>query len=137
MPSERRLTPEEERLWLEARSKGLPLPVFSRSEDRGLVTKAVRPKAKPPASLDLHGYTLAEAHQAVAGYLAAAAAAGLSEVLLVTGKGRNSPVGQATLRSEVPRWLTVPPLAQYVRTVTDAAVEQGGRGALRITLKTR
>ena len=137
MPSERRLTPEEERLWLEARSNGLPLPVFSRREDRALVTKALRPKAKPPASLDLHGYTLAEAHQAVAGYLAAAQAAGLSEVLLVTGKGRNSPMGQATLRSEVPRWLAVPPLAQYVRAVVDAAVEQGGRGALRVTIKSR
>jgi DNA-nicking Smr family endonuclease len=137
MPSERRLTPEEERLWLEARSNGLPLPVFSRREDRALVTKALRPKAKPPASLDLHGYTLTEAHQALAGYLAAAQAAGLSEVLLVTGKGRNSPMGQATLRSEVPRWLAVPPLAQYVRAVVDAAVEQGGRGALLVTIESR
>lgn len=88
------------------------------------------------ASLDLHGLSQEEAHQALARFLARAAQAGRRCVLVVTGKGVKAG-GEGILRASVPRWLNAPELRAQVLAFTYAAPKDGGTGALYILLKRR
>jgi DNA-nicking Smr family endonuclease len=87
------------------------------------------------ASLDLHGLSQEEAHQALARFLARAAQAGRRCVLVVTGKGGKG--GEGVLRASVPRWLNAPELRAHVLAFVHAVPKDGGTGALYILLKRR
>ena len=56
-------------------------------------------------------------------------------VLVVTGRGLNSPGGQAILRSEAESWLTKEPLRRVVLAFCTAQPKDGGAGALYILLR--
>ncbi len=90
------------------------------------------------ARLDLHGMTQAQAHRALASFLARSHAAGKRDVLIVTGKGtrqgaEGSPTG--VLRRTVPRWLAEPALRQLVLATAAALPRDGGGGALYLLLR--
>lgn len=88
------------------------------------------------ASLDLHGLTQEEAHQALARFLTRCAQAGRRCVLVVTGKGVKAG-GAGVLRSSVPRWLNEPALRAQVLAFVHAAPKDGGTGALYVLLRRR
>ncbi len=81
------------------------------------------------AKIDLHGHSLAEAHQALRTALVEAHAAGARKMLVITGKGK---MGGGLLRREVPLWLAAHGL---VRAVAPAHAAHGGDGALYVWLK--
>jgi len=85
-------------------------------------------------SLDLHGRTQDEAHQALSRFLAAAQAAGCRCVLVVTGKGLES---GGTLRHMVPRWLNEGANRERIVAFCPAQARHGGTGALYILLRRR
>jgi DNA-nicking Smr family endonuclease len=90
------------------------------------------------ARLDLHGLTQAEAHRALAGFVARSHAAGKRVLLVVTGKGTRpgadgSPSG--VLRRNVPRWLAEPALRPLVLATAPALSRDGGDGALYLLLR--
>jgi DNA-nicking Smr family endonuclease len=75
--------------------------------------------------LDLHGLGVKDALAATERFVREAAAAGVSEVRIVYGKGRGSPGGRGVLREVVPRWL-----AEDGREwVADAAPDPDATGA--------
>jgi DNA-nicking Smr family endonuclease len=88
--------------------------------------------------LDLHGMTQAEAHRALASFVAKGHAAGKRVLLVVTGKGTRpgtdgSPSG--VLRRIVPRWLAEPALRPLVLATAAALRRDGGDGALYLLLR--
>jgi DNA-nicking Smr family endonuclease len=88
--------------------------------------------------LDLHGMTQAEAHRALASFVAKSHAAGKRVLLVVTGKGTRpgadgSPSG--VLRRTVPRWLAEPALRPLVLATAAALRRDGGDGALYLLLR--
>jgi len=89
------------------------------------------------ARLDLHGMTQIRAHRALHGFLQRAHHAGLSFVLIITGKGR---VGAAesergVLRRQVPQWLALPEFRSLVVGFEEAHIGHGGEGALYVRIR--
>jgi DNA-nicking Smr family endonuclease len=89
--------------------------------------------------VDLHGLTLAEAHDLLARFLRAASAQGARVVLVITGKG--GPAGpereRGVLRRQVPLWLKAPVLRDLVIGFAAAHGSHGGEGALYVRLRRR
>ena len=102
--------------------------------DRSTGLRFRRGQLPVEARLDLHGLTQAEAHGALAGFLAAQQAAGRRCVVVVTGKGV-AREGGGVLRAAVPRWLNEYPNRDRVLAFEYARQKDGGAGALYVLLK--
>jgi DNA-nicking Smr family endonuclease len=84
------------------------------------------------ARLDLHGLSQSEAHDRLIGFIGAQHGRGARCVLVITGRGLRS---GGVLRSQTPRWLSTPPLAEKVLAYAPARVGHGGEGALYVLLR--
>lgn len=87
------------------------------------------------AHLDLHGYAFEDARRAVDEFLASQQKRGRRCVLLVTGKGKNSPGGEGVLRERVPEWLARGPSSRRVLAFASARACDGGVGALVVLMR--
>lgn len=87
------------------------------------------------AHLDLHGMPLEDARAAVDEFLANQQKRGHRCVLLVTGKGKNSPNGHSVLREQVPQWLARGPSSRRVLAFASARPCDGGLGALVVLMR--
>jgi len=133
---------------------GLGAPSFGLTEqsfvlkdvDHNWRQKLRRGKVRPEGRIDLHGMTQDRAHAALSRYIAAAQQRGKRFILVVTGKGGAKADmvelshsayqrGQGVLRTNVPRWLSEPPLASRIVSYYAANAEHGGDGALYVILK--
>jgi len=83
-------------------------------------------------SLDLHGNTSEAARKLLQEFLHEATQRGMRCVLVIHGKGTNSPGGEAVLRKLTRHWLTQHP---QVMGYCDASPGQGGSGAVLVLLK--
>ncbi|MGH6981326.1 MAG: Smr/MutS family protein [Stellaceae bacterium] len=101
--------------------------------DRRQELRLKRGQLPVEARLDLHGMTQAEAHRALAAFVARGHAAGKRTLLVVTGKGTRE--GTGVLRAAVPRWLTEPALRDRVLSIAPAVPRDGGGGALYVLLR--
>jgi DNA-nicking Smr family endonuclease len=111
--------------------------------DRRRFLSMTRGRSTPEARLDLHGLTLAEAHDDLARFLMRCHAAERRLVLVITGKGsgrgRAGPYDPSpgVLRRHVPHWLALPPLDRIVLQTAEAHQRHGGAGALYVYLARR
>lgn len=80
--------------------------------------------------LDLHGFTVQEAFEALEGFLNHHSQTKTAKVEVITGKGRSS---QGLIKSEIFKWLDNPKIGQYIKEMT---LSPDG-GAVFITLKKR
>jgi len=102
-----------------------------------------RGKLDPEARIDLHGMTLAEAHPELIRFILNAHAAGMRLVLVITGKGKQTPdhgpipQRMGVLRHQVPHWLHMAPLGPAVLQVREAHLKHGGGGAYYVYLRKR
>lgn len=99
------------------------------------------------ARLDLHGLRQDDARHRLTAFIRRAADHGLSTVLVITGKGRETEdpyahfsatldrTPRGVLRRNVPRWLEEPDLRPLVVSWTTAAIQHGGDGALYIHIR--
>ena len=87
--------------------------------------------------VDLHGMALDDAKEAVDEFLADRQRWGERCVLVVTGKGRNSPKQVGVLRENIPEWLARGPSARRVLAFATARPCDGGEGALYVLLRNR
>jgi DNA-nicking Smr family endonuclease len=88
--------------------------------------------------LDLHGFTQAEAHDALLHFLRTWQARGARLVLIITGKGLRGDMSvgeRGVLKRMVPMWLGTAEFRSYVIGFESAAVGHGGEGALYVTLR--
>ena len=110
-----------------------PVPPAPILLDRRTRQKIARGHAEIDAKLDLHGYTQAEAHAVLLGFLHRTQARGGRIALVITGKGRGGEIG--ALKRAVPLWLALPEFRSLVIGFETAAISHGGEGALYVRLK--
>jgi|GEM_PF-182848 len=89
----------------------------------------------PEGHLDLHGMNALQAYEAMVGFMRAAYHKGQRTVLLIPGRGRNSPDGMGVLREKVQAWLTHDPFKRVVLAFCTAQPAHGGAGALYVLLR--
>jgi len=87
------------------------------------------------AHLDLHGMTADEAKRAVQEFLLRSMVAGHRCVLLVHGRGRNSPDQRSVLKDRLKQWLTHGELGRRVLAFCTARPYDGGSGATYVLLR--
>ena len=89
----------------------------------------------PEAHLDLHGLNAMQAYQALVGFFRSAWYKGLRTVLIVPGRGKNSPEGIGILRDKLQSWLTQEPFKRVVLAFCTARPADGGPGSVYILLR--
>jgi DNA-nicking Smr family endonuclease len=103
--------------------------------DSRLVRKLRAGEFAQQAHLDLHGMTAEEAKLAVRQFLLRALRAGHRCVLLIHGRGHNSPDRRSVLKESLKSWLTRGELAQIVLAFSTARACDGGAGATYVLLR--
>ncbi len=97
------------------------------------------------ATLDLHGFRQAEAHNRLIRFVESCQSQGFKCVLVITGKGvpdmaqkpRGAENVRGVLRTALPNWLQTPPLDRYVVKYQSAHIHHGGAGAFYLFLRRR
>jgi DNA-nicking Smr family endonuclease len=124
-----------------APSKPTPPPQLAPLERR-LRKQLAQGRSAIDQSIDLHGMTQAQAHQALRGFLTHAQGRGDRLVLVVTGKGAPKGRGMESinfepgvLRRSVPHWLQAPDMRAIVLGFEEAGRAHGGSGALYVRLR--
>ncbi len=87
------------------------------------------------AHLDMHGLNSIQARVRLLNFMRDQYINSIKCVLLIPGRGRNSPLGAAVLRNEVQTWLTREPLKRIVLAFCSARPKHGGTGALYVLLR--
>lgn len=109
--------------------------------DGGWDRRLRRGLASPDVTIDLHGYTLVQAHGVLETGLQRALADGARMMLLVTGKPpkvRGSALdrpGRGAIRAVIGDWLTGSAHAARIAAVRNAHPRHGGAGALYVILR--
>jgi len=85
--------------------------------------------------LDLHGQNADQALDSLLFFMRESYLAGRRVVLVIPGRGKNSPRGLGVLRQELQTWLTREPLRRIVLAFCTAQPRDGGTGALYILLR--
>lgn len=89
----------------------------------------------PEGHLDLHGMVAQEAYDALVQFVRASYNKGKRTILLIPGRGKNSPEGFGVLRERVQEWLTRDPFKRVVLAFCTAQNTDGGAGALYALLR--
>ncbi len=110
--------------------------------DRRFKQRIARGSAAIEARLDLHGMTQAEAHDELLRFLRGAQGKGATVALVITGKGARYSGARGDgarepgiLKRQVPLWLRLPELRDYVVGFEEAGAAHGGAGALYVRLR--
>jgi DNA-nicking Smr family endonuclease len=91
----------------------------------------------PEAHLDLHGQSAPQAADALLAFMRDSYLNNRRCVLLIPGRGKNSPEGYGVLRERVQAWLTRDPCKRVVLAFCTAQPRHGGAGALYVLLRKR
>jgi DNA-nicking Smr family endonuclease len=106
---------------------------------KGLDSKIFRQlkagQLSPEAHLDLHGLNMEQALSSVMVFVRQEYYLGKRCLLMVPGRGINSPGGQPVLKEELKTWLTRDPLKRVVLAFCTAQPRHGGAGALYVLLR--
>lgn len=89
----------------------------------------------PEAHLDLHGLNTVQAFEAMRNFMRASWYKALRTVLIIPGRGQNSPNGIGILRSKVQDWLTQEPFRRVVLAFCTAQQLDGGLGSMYVLLR--
>jgi len=105
-----------------------------RGVDGALVRRMRLGELPMDATLDLHGMHLQQARDQVESFVRDCRVRGDRVVLIVHGRGLNSPGQHSVLRGEVTAWLSEGKCAVHVSAFVTAAPELGGEGAVCVLL---
>lgn len=97
-----------------------------------IVKRLRRGELKIEETLDLHGFTIAEAAQALSEFLHHARASDLRNVLIIHGRGHRSQDNMPVLKSQVNHWLRQ---HEAVLGFSSAKPQNGGAGAVYVLLR--
>lgn len=121
-------------------SKDLSISDFS-NVDGAMARRIKRNKFEVEAKLDLHGYTVDKAYEAVRNFLFKSYNEEKRCVLIVTGKGYKKEKdddifsSRGVLREKVPEWLNSFDVRPLILSVSNPDEKMGGSGALYIILR--
>ncbi|MDR3358248.1 MAG: Smr/MutS family protein [Desulfovibrio sp.] len=103
--------------------------------DMAVVGKLRAGALSPEAHIDLHGLNAAQAFETLRGFMRGCWYRGMRMVLVVPGRGRNSPNGMGVLREKLPHWLTQEPFKRVVLAFCTAQSHDGGLGGMYVLLR--
>lgn len=89
----------------------------------------------PEAHLDLHGLNAVQAFEAMRNFMRGSWYKSLRTILIIPGRGQNSPNGIGILRTKVQDWLTQEPFKRIVLAFCTAQQLDGGLGSLYVLLR--
>jgi DNA-nicking Smr family endonuclease len=89
----------------------------------------------PEAHLDLHGLNVDDAQSLLLHFIRESYLAGKRCLLVIPGRGKNSPAGRGVLREQIQYWLIRDPCKRVILAFTTAQPQHGGAGALYILLR--
>lgn len=89
----------------------------------------------PEGNLDLHGLNSQEAFEALRTFIKSAWYRGSRCLLVVPGRGKNSPNGHAILRDKLKLWFTQDPFKRVILAFCTARPHDGGPGAVYVLLR--
>ncbi|QLA15889.1 Smr/MutS family protein [Desulfolutivibrio sulfoxidireducens] len=89
----------------------------------------------PEAHLDLHGQNADQAQLTLLHFVREHYMAGKRCLLVIPGRGANSPGGLPVLKEELKTWLTRDPLKRVILAFATAQPRHGGAGALYVLLR--
>jgi DNA-nicking Smr family endonuclease len=104
---------------------------------RKLMKKLKRGELPVQAYIDLHGLTRQEAETEVTNFLLEGFKNGLRCVLIVHGRGLNSPESLPVLKEGLPQWLNRGRVRKVVLAFATARPYDGGTGATYVFLRNR
>lgn len=104
---------------------------------RNTVDRLARGEFAVREHIDLHGLCVEDALHVVDDFIREHQARGSGCVLVITGKGTNSPHQQGVLCKQVPEWLARGPSSRRVLAFVTARPCDGGDGALYVMLRSR
>ena len=114
------------------------VPLHYGGLDAGWDRRLARGLVRPDVMIDLHGHSLATAHDVLDHRLADAITAGARLVLLITGKPPRDdrfPVTRGAIRASINDWLRSSRHAAAIAAVRGAHPRHGGAGALYPVLR--
>lgn len=103
--------------------------------DSQIINKMKAGEYSSEAHLDLHGLNALQAWEALVGFFRSAYHKGLRCVLLVPGRGLNSPGGAGILRERLQTWFTQAPFKYVILAFCTALPKHGGAGAIYVLLR--
>ncbi|MGM0424581.1 MAG: Smr/MutS family protein [Thermodesulfobacteriota bacterium] len=106
-----------------------------RGLDPRIMRKLKSGELSPEAHLDLHGQTLEQAKASLISFIRDHYLNGRRCLLIIPGRGKNSPQGRSVIREHIQPWLTQDPLKRVVLGFSTAKSLHGGTGALYILLR--
>ncbi|MDZ7759018.1 MAG: Smr/MutS family protein [Desulfovermiculus sp.] len=89
----------------------------------------------PEAYLDLHGLNSYDAHSLLLQFIKENYLAGKRCLLVIPGRGKNSPAGRGVLKEQIQYWLIRDPFKRVLLAFTTAQPQHGGAGALYLLLR--
>ncbi|MBI5520457.1 MAG: Smr/MutS family protein [Desulfovibrio sp.] len=108
---------------------------FVRGLDSKIFQQLKAGRLSAEGHLDLHGQNAEQALDSLLFFMRESYLAGRRMVLVITGRGKNSPKGLSILRQEVQTWLTREPLRRITLAFCTAQPKDGGAGALYVLLR--
>ncbi|MBN1626705.1 MAG: Smr/MutS family protein [Deltaproteobacteria bacterium] len=103
--------------------------------DRNTIRRLKRGQIPIQDHIDLHGLTQREAEIRVREFLINSQARGLQCVLIVHGRGLNSPDSIPVLKERLPVWLNRGPARKIVKAFSSARPYDGGTGAIYVLMR--
>lgn len=104
--------------------------------DRRSIQRIRRGKLTPEATLDLHGYSQADAMHQFQLFIRHAVEQGIRLIRVITGHGKMRDYSEAgILRQALPRWVNLPENRRYIINYENARPQEGGAGAWLILLR--
>jgi DNA-nicking Smr family endonuclease len=100
-----------------------------------VVAKLKAGQYRPEAQLDLHGQKAEQALETLIAFIHQAYNKNQRFLLVITGRGINSPSGLGILRINMQEWLIQHPLKRVVLAFCTAQAKDGGAGAVYILLR--
>lgn len=105
--------------------------------DEGTINRLRAGSFGPEAHLDLHGLNSFQAFEAVRDFIRMSWFKGLRSILIVPGRGLNSPDGRGVLRRKLQEWLPHEPFRRVVLAFCTAQPRDGGPGSIYVLLRSR
>jgi DNA-nicking Smr family endonuclease len=103
--------------------------------DRNTMRRLKRGLIPVQDHIDLHGLTQKDAEVRVREFLTKSQTRGLQCVLIVHGRGLNSPDSIPVLKERLPVWLNRGPARKIVKAFSSARPYDGGTGAIYVLLR--
>ena len=108
-------------------------PVTAATLDGSWDQRLRRGQVIPDRVIDLHGYTLADAHAVLVAALDDAAVEGARVLLVITGKGRSD--RPSRIKAELAHWLETGAFRHRIAALRPAHPRHGGGGAHYLILR--